>query len=135
MVFTISRQVAHVTIGIVVIVGALAGCSSNTPPPTIPTSVQQVEQEAKELGQGLTEVGKDAAKKLHDVLAEEVPDVKVHFDKLRAESKTLYCTAKAKSAEAAAVVKKEIEKAWSELLVSHPTYDGPKLDLDGTACE
>lgn len=134
MIVALQRLIAKLAVISVVVVGMVSGCSSNTPPPAIPTSVEQIKDEAKDLGQGISQVGKDAADKLHDVLAREVP-IDELAPQFLAQAASLYCASKAKSAEAAAVVRKEIEARWRELEIGHPSYHGPKLDLDGAACE
>jgi hypothetical protein len=124
MYFTIHRSAATVMVASAAVVGLLSGCGEQIAEPKLPTSVDQVEQ-------GLKDIGNKASEQFKKIVDGDLP-LKEQLDKLAAESKDLYC--KAENTEAAEAIKKAAQKAWDQLVKDDPNAPTKQLDLDPKMC-
>lgn len=108
----------------VIAVGLLTACGEQIAEPKLPTSVQEVEQ-------GIKEIGNKASEQFNKIVKGDLP-LKEQFDKLGAEAKDLYC--KADSSEAAEAIKKAAQNAWDQLAKDNPGAPVKDLDLDPKMC-
>jgi hypothetical protein len=118
------RLVAKVVVIGAIAAGLLSGCSEPVAEPKLPTSVDQVEQ-------GLKDIGNKANEQFKKIVNGDLP-LKEQLDELAAESKDLYC--KAESTEAANVIKKAAQDAWDQLIKGDPNAPTKQLDLDPKMC-